>query len=265
MFDMITAGAQTKLAVQWAAELAPNPLLISYKNALVYIDQRGWFNNTFETEAVLEGEVQRVLDVRVAFGEEPEWTEFPYPKAWADYKPPGLDEDEPDEDEPDKPTLSPSTSSRLRVRKRKPKPEPPLVTEIGRNEKAYRNAAIHYLQTAATSSYSDQQTVCLMWDAKGELRKAATGGKKCDPTTLRKQCGVPTWKETVCAEEVFLTKFSKSTWIVSASYDCRNGWKGACKAGCRTILNRLKIIDVGYKLRMIAERDGVKSWSTKEK
>jgi hypothetical protein len=51
---------------------------------------------------------------------------------------------------------------------------------------------------------------------------------------------------------------------VSASYDCRYGWKGACKAGCRTILRSLKIIDIGYKLRMIAERKGVKSWSSKE-
>jgi hypothetical protein len=71
MLEMITAGGQTKLAVQWAAKLAPNTLLIPYKNALVYIDQRGWFNNTFETESALEGEVQHVLDLRVAFGEEP--------------------------------------------------------------------------------------------------------------------------------------------------------------------------------------------------
>jgi hypothetical protein len=100
--------------------------------------------------------------------------------------------------------------------------------------------------------------------ARSELRKAATGGKKPDPTALRKRCGVPLWKDTVCAEEIFLTKFSKTQWIVSASYDYRYGWKGACKAGCRTILRSLKIIDIGYKLRMIAERKGVKSWSAKE-
>jgi hypothetical protein len=80
---VITVGDVTQLGVQWAARLGRGDLLIPYKNALVYIEQRGWFDNLFASVDDLDAEVQRVLDLRLRMGVEAAWDEFPYPVQWA--------------------------------------------------------------------------------------------------------------------------------------------------------------------------------------
>src|SRR5689334_12421298 len=181
--QMITAGEQTAKPGEWAAELATGLLLPVYKHALEYIDDRGWFNNTFDSPDDLEGEVQRVLDLRYEFGDVDDWPEFPFPEGWKPYY----------------------LERRRRQRRRAFTAE--LLTKIVANEKKYRTDAITYLQETAQGSRSAEQTVCLMWNKDGECRKAATGGSSKDVSKVRTKCGVSPKKETLCAEELFLTKY----------------------------------------------------------
>lgn len=236
---MITAGGETLSPQEWAKVLVHGLLRSLYEDALVYIDDRGWFNNTFESTDDLDAEVQRVLDLRFTFGVVNDWPEFPFPQQWR-----------------------PHFERRLRQHKRR-ELVAALIESILQNEKKYRGDAITYLQETAKGTRSAEQTVCLMWNLEKRCKKAATGGRPAGVGELRRRYGVSTGKQTICAEEVFLTKNQPWTqWVVSASYDLTHGWKAACKKGCGTLLEGLDITDLGRDLRWRAGRhEKVGSWS----
>jgi hypothetical protein len=135
-----------------------------------------------------------------------------------------------------------------------------LHAEIMKSEKSLRLSAIDSLQS--TGSWSAEQTVCFMWKLDGSRSKAVSGGS-FDVSGIRTACEVDKGKETVCAEEVFLTKFGSRGWVASASYDTRNGWKRACTKGCKGILRHLVIADLADDLHLRARSAGAKSWSTR--
>lgn len=293
---MITVGTETKLAVQWAADLADpevgkGSLLVPYKNALLYIDKRGWFGNKYASRSDLENEIQRVLDVRIAFEEgeeeEDEWPEFPFPTRWQTWKASiakasialptpkasiALPTPKPSIALPTPPTsVKPSFAAiaerskslpMTKVAKQKQTVEG-LIKLIVRDEPLHRKAAIEYLRDHAPKwSRSDQQTVTIMWKLDGSSQKKASGGSAVGVSTLRATYGVPQSKETLCAEEIFLLKNGTKGWVVSASYDMRFGWKCACTTGCATILGKLLIRDIAEHLSQKASQAGVKSWGT---
>ena len=122
-----------------------------------------------------------------------------------------------------------------------------LKEQIVDNEDKLRQKAFRYLQSHPTPA--PEQTVCFMWKIDSEWNdpaKACTGGQPMSRGERMVLTPENPDKATTCAEEIILCGRQPAGWEFSLAYDMSNGWKPACKKGCKALLRRLQIVDLYY-------------------
>jgi len=111
--------------------------------------------------------------------------------------------------------------------------------------------ANHLLGHHETRYSGIERTVCFMWKLGHHSlwppRSALSGGMLNRDERRRLRANPD--KETTCAEENFLRTHGTADWIFSVAYDSRNGWKRACRAGCRDLLQHYGIVDLADEFR----------------
>ncbi len=114
----------------------------------------------------------------------------------------------------------------------------------------YKQRAKEILDGLDPNKAAMEKTVCFMWKRANTWKVEVVSNYAVSGFLSREQrvaIGADPEKETICAEEVFLSEYG-TKWRYSAAYDRQNGWKPACqqgsKGGCKSLLAKAEIEDI---------------------